>query len=257
MGIEQHGSRPPANHSDMTTTAYDAIADWYDQQYVRSALYEEVVLPTLHALVGDVRGRQVLDLACGQGIVARMLAQQGAQVTGVDRSAALLALAHRYERHEPHGIRYLHDDAQALSALATANFDGVVCNLALMDIPDVAATVQAVRRVLKTGGLFVFSLTHPCFEVPHGQWVMTEDGTMARQVKGYFAERFWRSENPEGVRWRVGAHHRMLSTYLNTVAEAGFVLERVIEPPATGRRAEQAPGNREVPSLLFVRERAA
>ncbi|HAL49192.1 MAG TPA: class I SAM-dependent methyltransferase, partial [Dehalococcoidia bacterium] len=46
----------------------------------------------------------------------------------------------------------------------------------------------------------------------------------------YFAEGFWRSENPDGVRGKVGAHHRTLSTYLNGLVEAGLSLERLVEP---------------------------
>jgi hypothetical protein len=48
----------------------------------------------------------------------------------------------------------------------------------------------------------------------------------------------------------------MLSTYLNALADARFALERIVEPQATGRRAEQVPGNREVPTILVVRSRA-
>jgi hypothetical protein len=49
----------------------------------------------------------------------------------------------------------------------------------------------------------------------------------------------------------------MLSTYLNALADAHFALERMIEPIATGKYAEQEPGYQEVPSLAFIRARAA
>lgn len=60
------------------------------------------------------------------------------------------------------------------------------------------------------------------------------------------------SPPPGGVRSRVGAYHRMLSTYLNTLVAAGFALERIIEPIADGQRASQVPGDQEVPSLLLI-----
>lgn len=100
----------------------------------------------------------------------------------------------------------------------------------------------------------VFSITHPCFEPPYAQWVTLDDGSVARAVNNYFREGFWRSENG-GIRSRVGAQHRMLSTYLNELATAGFALERMLEPLATGEHARQVAGNREVPSLLLVRAR--
>jgi ubiquinone/menaquinone biosynthesis C-methylase UbiE len=239
----------------MADAAYDAIAGWYEQ-YLEGPLYREIVLPALLELIGDVRERVVLDLACGQGLIARALAARGARMTGVDISLKLLEIARGYEQRAPLGIEYIQDDAQVLTALGDAQFDGTVCNLASMDIPDLAATYRAVQRVLKAHGWFVCSITHPCFEVPQGRWVTDEDGVVARAVSGYFAEGFWRSNDPNGVRGKIGAYHRTLSTYLNALADAGFALERLVEPEATGHRAEQVPGNREVPSILVMRTRA-
>ena len=110
-----------------------------------------------------------------------------------------------------------------------------------------------MRRLLKPGGWMVFAITHPCFQTPYAQWIATGDGEIARAVRGYFKEGFWMSPPPGGVRSRVGAHHRMLSTYLNALVAANFTLERMVEPMATGERAEQVPGDREVPSLLLIR----
>jgi hypothetical protein len=75
---------------------------------------------------------------------------------------------------------------------------------------------------------------------------------LGRIVTGYFDERAWFSSNPDGVRSRVADHHRMLSTYLNQLSSAGFVLERTLEPGPSVRQAERVPGNREVPTLLLI-----
>jgi SAM-dependent methyltransferase len=233
-------------------TPYDSIADWYDA-FVDGPIHQEIVLPNLVTLIGDVRGLQVLDLACGQGVIARELARRGAIVTGVDISTRLLAIARRYEDAEPLGIHYLEDDAQSLNRLPDSGFHGVTCNLALMDIPDFAATLVATASVLCPGGWLVLAITHPCFEVPRGEWTTRDDGTQVREVTGYFDEGFWLSDNREGVRGKVGARHRMLGTYLNALADAGFRLKRVIEPRAYGARALEVPGNREVPSIMLLR----
>jgi hypothetical protein len=122
-----------------------------------------------------------------------------------------------------------------------------------MDIPDLQAVFQTVQQLLKPEGWLVFAITHPCFQTPHAQWTTTGEGEVARAVRGYFKEGFWMSPPPGGVRSRVGAYHRMLSTYLNELAAAGFALERMIEPLANGERAGQVPGDQEVPSLLLIR----
>ena len=237
----------------MTAAAYDAIADWYDESVRNGALIHELVFPTLHALAGAVAGQRVCDLACGQGVVARQLARRGAAVVGVDLSTKLLDFARRYEEVEPLGIAYLHDDAQPLAAVGDAAFDGVACNMALMDIPDLAATCRVVRRVLRPGGWFAFTITHPCAEMARRRTHLVREGSGVREVRGYFVEGPWRSASPEGVRGKVDAHHRTLSTYLNTAVDAGLALERLAEPPATGLMAERVPRYAEVPAILGAR----
>jgi ubiquinone/menaquinone biosynthesis C-methylase UbiE len=239
----------------MTQATYDDIADWYDQYLRERPIYQEVVLPNVLALVGDVAGEIICDLACGQGWVARELARRGALVTGLDLAPNLLTLARGYEEQEPLGIRYVQGDAQRAELFGDQQFTGCVCVMALINIPDVTATFQAVRRILQRGGWFVFAIPHPCFETPHAQWTPLPDPghPLGKIVTGYFDERQWLSANSDGVRSRVADHHRTLSTYLNALSAAGFVLDRAIEPGPSVRQAERAPGSLEVPALLLIR----
>jgi len=239
----------------MTPASYNDIAEWYDQFLRERPVYTEVILPNLFVLIGEVAGQVICDLACGQGWVARELARRGAQVTGLDLAPNLLALARGYEAQEPLGIVYVHGDAQRADQLSDSQFTGCVCVMALINIPDLHATFQSVRQILKPGGWFVFAIPHPCFETPHAQWtpLPNPEHPLGRIVSGYFDERQWFSANPDGVRSRVADYHRMLSTYLNTLSEAGFVLERALEPGPSARQAERVPGNREIPTLLLMR----
>ncbi|MBA2394536.1 MAG: class I SAM-dependent methyltransferase [Ktedonobacteraceae bacterium] len=241
----------------MTQASYNDIAQWYDQFLRERPVYTEVILPSLLTLVGEVKGEVICDLACGQGWVARELARRGAQVTGLDLAPNLLALAQRYEEQEPLGIEYTQGDAERADGLSDHRFTGCVCIMALINIADLRATFQSIRRILKPGGWLVFAIPHPCFETPHAQWTTLPDieHPLGRIVTGYFDERQWFSSNPNGVRSRVGDHHRMLSTYLNLLATTDFVLERVFEPGPSSRQAELVPGNREVPTLLLIRAR--
>jgi 2-polyprenyl-3-methyl-5-hydroxy-6-metoxy-1,4-benzoquinol methylase len=213
----------------------------------------ELAVSATMRLVPDLPGARVLDLACGQGLAARALARGGAaSVTGVDLAPEMIALARGHEAAEPLGIGYQVSDAQALPGLADQSFDLVTCQLGLMDIPDLTAALAAVARVLRPGGRFVFVIGHPCFLAPWARTVTGEDGRPGRLVADYLTERFWRSANPAGVR-RAGNHHRTISSYLNALTAAGFVLEVAAEPPADGRLAVEQSVYESVPIFFAAR----
>lgn len=238
------------------TAAYDSIADWYHSWVGDAGTAGNRAIDAFLALIGSVAGQALLDVGCGQGRLTRLIAQRGARVTGVDLSAAMLAFARAAETAEPLNITYVHDDAQQLGALADGSFDGALSFLALMDIPDLGAALRSIRRVVRPGGWLVFAITHPCFEAPHAHWLDAGSERPARVIPGYFAEGFWRSANPGGVRGQVGAYHRTLATYLNTLGDAGFALERIAEPQFGGAAAERVPGYTVVPTVLLVGARA-
>jgi SAM-dependent methyltransferase len=230
---------------------YDDIAEWYDG-WVGDARTDPIFAP-VDALLGEVAGLRVCDLACGQGRVARYLAERGAHVVGVDVSAKLLAIAAAHERSAPRGIGYLRDDAQRLAGLRDAAFDGVVCHMALMDIPDLGATLRSVARVLRPRGWFVFAILHPCYNPPGSTEEIAADGGLWRRVNGYWAEGFWRSDARPGPPGKIGAYHRTLSTYVNALIDVGLPIERMDEPRASGHLAAARPIWTEVPATLVAR----
>jgi SAM-dependent methyltransferase len=199
---------------------YDAIADWY-AEFSKDWDSQPIAL-----LPGDLRGQRVLDLGCGYGVASRYLAQHGAIVTGLDVSAVMLSRARQAEAGEPLGIRYIHGDAAATDWWDGVAYDGVLCNMALMDIDDLGGAVTTVATVLAPGGWFSFSVFHPCY--PGGQEGSWSGLPSWPPERGYACEGWW-STAGQGVRGRAGENHRMLSTYLNTILRAGLVLDDVAE----------------------------
>ncbi|GHO59790.1 class I SAM-dependent methyltransferase [Ktedonobacter robiniae] len=237
---------------------YDDIAEWYDQWIGTHSMREDPFFPSVEALIGQVEGTRICDLGCGQGRVARHLADQGAHVVGVDLSSKLLAIARRHEEHNPLGIEYVDADARALDAKVLGLFDGVVCFMALMDIPDLAPTLHSVARILRPGGWFVFAILHPCFHTSQSGEMETPEGVV-RTIGRYFVEGHWRSDTRPGPPGKVGSYHRTLSTYINSLTEAGLQVERLSEPIGTSAVATSSSVSRadrpvwqEVPSILVV-----
>ena len=100
---------------------YDAIAEQY-RDSKRLPFREVIERRTLFELLGDIRGKTVLDLACGDGFYTRLLKQAGAAaVTGVDLSAEMIRLAEREEQARPLGCKYLQRDAAAFEPAETVD----------------------------------------------------------------------------------------------------------------------------------------
>jgi 2-polyprenyl-3-methyl-5-hydroxy-6-metoxy-1,4-benzoquinol methylase len=219
---------------------YDAIADWYDETVESGGFLHALAVPALLDLAGDVAGLRVCDFACGQGIVSRVLAERGASVVGVDVSERLVDIA----RERSPGVEFRVADVQAPDALAGERFDGIVSNMALIAIADLSAALRTIRRCLRAGGWFVFSITHPCFQTPRSEWVPG-----GRAVYGYFEEGPWMKQDPRSIRSKVADHHRTLAGYVNELSVAGLRLERVVEPRGTGAPHDV------IPALLVARVR--
>jgi SAM-dependent methyltransferase len=205
-----------------THARYDEFAGWYEQ-WIGDA---PPLLAAHPGLLPVLSGERVLDIACGQGRMSRYLARLGADVVGVDISAAMLSKARAIG---PEDITYVHADVTRHPTWWDGRpFDGCTCEMALMDIDDLAGTLSTVTTVLRQGGWFVASIVHPCFpgnELGSSSWPPGE---------GYDREGWWISpdHNPGGARIRVGATHRKLSTVLNALLDAGLEAERFAEPPA-------------------------
>jgi SAM-dependent methyltransferase len=227
------------------TARYDEIADFYEAAKSKSVTDQGTA--ALLDLAGDVSGLRLPDVACGQGRVARELARQGARVTGLDISAAMLGKAEAAETRQPFGITYIQADATASAVLDGQVFDGVVCNFGLSDVDGLDRLLATVARLLAAGGWFVWSLLHPCFP----GWDPDAPSSWPPDL-GYYHEGWWLARNT-GFRGKVGANHRTLSTYLNSLAGHGLGLERVVEPPPGADWLRRLPGAAPVPLYLVGR----
>ena len=220
---------------------YDRASDWY------VGFAREWAAEACPFIPKDMSGQRVLDMACGLGELSRLMTSKGASVTAVDISPNMLSHARGQEAQDSPGIRHLVGDVTTTDWWDGTVFDGAVCNMAMMDIDDLDAAMATASRVLKPGGWFSFSLLHPCF--PGFRDGASEQLSSWPPDRGYAAEGWW-TTNGDGVRGRVGAHHRMLSTYLNATLRAGFVFEEFAEPVT--RKGQTLAGAYQVPRFLIV-----
>ena len=177
-----------------------------------------LINPVVLEMLGDVRGRRVLDAGCGNGYLSRMLADRGALVTGVEPGQSLFSFAASREASSPRGIRYVQTDICKISDLG--DFDSVVASMVLPVIPAWTDAMRACVSVLRPGGLFVFTVNHPCFE---GLWPTWRANGGAYRIERYL-ERY-EIPGPRGTDF-----HRTIGDYLNALAGLGCRLISIAEP---------------------------
>jgi SAM-dependent methyltransferase len=209
-----------------TLARYDSLAEWYES--FRGGELSAPELEALERLLGRGPGR-CLDLGCGTGVAIPALAALGWSVVGTDVSGEQLRFAE--SRAAETGAELVRADAARLP-FADRSFDAVVSLLTHTDFDDFARVVGEVERVLAPGGRFVYVGPHPCFVCP--TFVRRDDGTGVLHP-GYRRRGWWREAigfrfGREGIRGRAGVNHLPLADFLNAVAAAGLVLERVEEP---------------------------
>ena len=99
-----------------------------------------------------LKGKSVIDVGCGGGLLSEGMAALGAQVTGIDLSEKALAIARLHLYESGHTIDYRLVSAEAMAEAAPAGFDHVTCLEMLEHVPDPASTVAACARMVKPGG---------------------------------------------------------------------------------------------------------
>jgi len=176
-------------------------------------------------LLGAVRGRLVLEIGCGAAQCARWLTGQGAYAVGMDLSGRQLQHARRLDEATGIEVPVVQGDAERLP-FAGESFD-LACSAygAVPFVADSAAVMREVARVLRPGGRWVFSTSHPI------RWCFPDDpgspGLVARDP--YFDRRPYVEADASGQPVYV-EHHRTLGDRVREIVAAGLRLADLVEP---------------------------
>lgn len=206
--------------------SWDAFADLYQE---RASLPvdaphwgPDIPDETELRLLGDVKGKRVLELGCGAAQSSIALAKAGAIAIGVDSSPGQLAHARRLcEEHEAKVELRLGDMAD-LAFLRADSIDLAFSAFAFQYVEDLNRVFRQVHRVLKVGAPLVFSLPHPAFSV-----VDASSGSPPRLQQSYFDRNADRSEW-EGIPF-TAYHHRFADLYMGLI-RSSYRVDLVLEP---------------------------
>jgi 2-polyprenyl-3-methyl-5-hydroxy-6-metoxy-1,4-benzoquinol methylase len=242
---------------------------WNEHMGEGNDFFNILLWPAVEKLLNAQPGDRLLDIACGNGLTSRRLATAKANVTAIDISPAMIAIA--AAKPSPLHIDYRVVDAtdrEALLPLGAGAFDGALCNMALMDMADIEPLMTALPVLLKPGGRFVFSVLHPCFNSPATvQMGELEDRSGA--IVSTYSVKIARYQTPFS---QVGLamhgqpvphpyFYRPISVLLEPALAAGLMLdgleERSFPPENTGGTTPLSWNGRfsEIPAALVIRMR--
>lgn len=240
---------------------WERISAAWDERMGGNRHSLELVFPGTERYLDAKPGERILDAACGNGTFARRLARLGCSVLAFDYSGEMIRLA-RERGAGCEGIDYRvldATDSEALAALGEETFDKAVCNMAVHDISDVAPLFRGVYRLLKPGGVFVFSAMHPCFRNA-GVQKLVETSEDADGIHTRHAVKVYGYITPEkyygyAVATQPVAHlyyHRPLESLLGAAFVAGFAATGFSEPVFDASAVEKGDWT-EIPAVVIIK----
>lgn len=248
------------NKPRTTSASWGSVATWYDQHLsAQNTYHEKVILPNLLRLVDAQKNERILDLACGQGFIARALAEKGASLTGIDISPELIAIAKKADAR----VTYVVGSAEDLSGFPPEHFDKTIIVLAIQNIAHAQKVFAEVARTIKHNGTFHIVMNHPAFRIPkRSSWAYDEKKQLQyRRIDQYLSESEEKIEMHPGMKDspQTLSFHRPLQYYVKALVKAGFVIDRFEEwishkESDSGPRAKaENRARKEIPLFLYVR----
>lgn len=260
-------------------TSWEPIAQWYDGWVGAqgSEHHQKMALPMVDELLTLPKNSTLLDVGCGQGVLAPHLADRHYTYVGIDASQSLIELANK--RHSKLG-KFLFADStkvtaewlqkqlkflppQADRSPLPETFDGAVFVLSIQDMDPLVDVIARVTELLSPKAQVALIMTHPCFRIPRQSgWDWDEKRKLFfRRIDRYLSslsvplKAF--SGNKKGVSL---SFHRPLHEYINGFAAHGFAVTKMLEVPTykseNTHSAEAKAMNRahqEIPLFLGLR----
>ncbi|MCE7733762.1 MAG: class I SAM-dependent methyltransferase, partial [Candidatus Heimdallarchaeota archaeon] len=225
--------------------------------------HKQLIIPNLLDLLSPKEDEKILDVGCGEGTVSRILARKGCELTGIDISQNMLNYGILKEKEEKLGISYYNYDATEIGSKLKGNrFDKIFSNMAIMDMDLYKKIFSNIFLLLKPGGVFVFSITHPCFGWPTTNTVKLPKDSQRNEDKILIFR-----EYSSGVtvidfdpKLRLLYFTRSISEYLNSLMKIGYIFDEMREPKVNKELAYKYPRDfyndlTDYPAFLLIKVR--
>ncbi len=210
---------------------WERLAETYEGFREEPGTYNELVeIPAMLSLIGDAKGKAVLDAGCGCGYYSILLAKKGAIVTGIDISEKMIEIAKKKAAEASVRCQFLVCDMQDLTMFSSDTFDIITSSIVVGYLDDLRKAFLEVHRVLMPKGIFTFSENHP---ILRGSWEKDQEGRRLHwNLDNYFHRSIdtdkWGTQSGKVI--ETTSRHRTIQDYFDALVSAGFVVERLVEP---------------------------
>ena len=212
-------------------TSWNKVSKWYNKSVGEKGNYfhQTVVIPGVVRLLRLGKESKVLDIACGQGVLARHIPKD-IKYCGVDMGKDLIETARKLDNN----ILHKYVVANVTEKLPVEEtFDKVALILALQNIKEPHKTIKLITEKMDKNGELVIVMNHPYFRIPRQtSWGIDETNKIQyRRVDKYMSSmEIPMTMHPgmknSAVTW---SYHRPLSSYISMMAENGLLIERIEE----------------------------
>ncbi len=235
---------PVISKDSVSLKSYEEMAEYYFK-YIDTkpfnAYYER---PATISLIPDVKGKSVLDAGCAAGWYTKVLLDKGASVTAVDFSPQMIEMTKKRVGNRAEAIRA--DLNEPLSFIEDKSLDVVLSSLTLHYLKNWDIVTSEFHRILKDEGILVFSVHHPFM-----------DFTVFNKENYFLTELLddeWQTPNGKV---KLQFYRRPLCNIISPVINAGFIIEKLLEPMPTEQFRIEQPSTYDrltkKPQFLFIR----
>lgn len=218
---------------DTSETSWEGVSEWYGRLTGDRGHYyhRQIVIPRSLRLLGLDEGSSLLDLACGQGVLARHIPPE-VYYEGIDASPGLIDEARKLDKDRKHVYRVA--DISRPLPTPHRDFTHAAIILALQNVPEAEPVVANAAKHLASGGRFLIVINHPCFRIPRqSSWGIDEaNKTQYRRIDRYLTPlKVPIAINPGSGRKSptTWSYHFPVSYYSEVLNKAGFMIELLEE----------------------------
>ncbi len=190
---------------------------YWDTRNSKGTIHNSFIAnPEIRNILSDVRGKRLLDIGCGFGDDLKYFDKCGAEVIGIELNEGLIKIAKQDPKLK--NIEILQGSIYALDF--KESFDICLANLVLDQVKDIDKALAEVNKVLRKGGVFIFSVAHP---------LNCATNNYSKQLLDYFTKKkgFF---SPKSMVCKIPYYFRNFNDYSEAILKSGFLIKRILEP---------------------------